>query len=306
MKVNGDINQVKTYENITQLVGNTPLIRLNNFSRRINAKAEIYAKLESFNPTGSVKDRTALFMIEEGEKQGILTKGSVIIEPTSGNTGIGLAAIGGMKGYSVILTMPETMSVERRNLLEAYGAKLVLTEGKMGMKGAVDEAERLMQSTAGGVILGQFDNPANSKAHRETTGPEIWRDSRGQIDVFVAGIGTGGTITGCGEYLKSVKPGIKIVGVEPAAFPHKIQGIGAGFDPAVLNRDIIDISMYPEDGDAFDMKELLAETEGILAGISGGAALWAAGRLASLPEYAGTSIVVLLADGGEKYLSACR
>lgn len=294
------------------MIGNTPLLEVANYEKAHNLQAKLYAKLEYLNPAGSVKDRAALYMIEDGEKKGLLKPGSTIIESTSGNTGIGLASIGAMKGYRVILTMPETMSMERRLMLKAYGAELVLTEGSKGMKGAIAKAEELQKEIPGSVILGQFINPANSKAHRETTGPEIWRDTDGLVDIFVAGIGTGGTITGVGEYLKSQKADVKIIAVEPAGSPilskgtvgpHGIQGIGAGFIPEILNQKIYDEVVTVENEDAYAAGREMAQKEGILVGISSGAALWAATEVAKRPENAGKHIVVLLPDTGDRYLS---
>lgn len=294
------------------MIGNTPLLEVANYEKAHNLQAKLYAKLEYLNPAGSVKDRAALYMIEDGEKKGLLKPGSTIIESTSGNTGIGLASIGAMKGYRVILTMPETMSMERRLMLKAYGAELVLTEGSKGMKGAIAKAEELQKEIPGGVILGQFINPANSKAHRETTGPEIWRDTDGLVDIFVAGIGTGGTITGVGEYLKSQKADVKIIAVEPEGSPilskgtvgpHGIQGIGAGFIPEILNQKIYDEVVTVENEDAYAAGREMAQKEGILVGISSGAALWAAAEVAKRPENAGKHIVVLLPDTGDRYLS---
>ena len=293
-----------------ELIGKTPLLKLNRYGKGKNA--EIIAKLEYLNPAGSVKDRVALAMIEDAEKKGILKEGSTIIEPTSGNTGIGLAAVATAKGYRAILTLPDTMSVERRNLLKAYGAEIVLTEGAKGMKGAIAKAEELNQSIENSVILGQFDNPANPEAHRNTTGPEIWEQTDGDVDIFVAGIGTGGTITGVGEYLKSKKADVKVVAVEPAtspvlskgtAGPHKIQGIGAGFVPKVLDTEVYDEIITIENEDAFTEGREFAHTEGVLVGISSGAALKAAKILADRPENAGKKIVVLLPDSGDRYLS---
>ncbi len=293
-----------------ELIGKTPLLKLNRYGKGKNA--EIIAKLEYLNPAGSVKDRVALAMIEDAEKKGILKEGSTIIEPTSGNTGIGLAAVATAKGYRAILTLPDTMSVERRNLLKAYGAEIVLTEGAKGMKGAIAKAEELNQSIENSVILGQFDNPANPEAHRNTTGPEIWEQTDGDVDIFVAGIGTGGTITGVGEYLKSKKADVKVVAVEPAtspvlskgtAGPHKIQGIGAGFVPKVLDTEVYDEIITIENEDAFTEGRKFAHTEGVLVGISSGAALKAAKILADRPENAGKKIVVLLPDSGDRYLS---
>ena len=293
-----------------ELIGKTPLLKLNRYGKGKNA--EIIAKLEYLNPAGSVKDRVALAMIEDAEKKGILKEGSTIIEPTSGNTGIGLAAVATAKGYRAILTLPDTMSVERRNLLKAYGAEIVLTEGAKGMKGAIAKAEELNQSIENSVLLGQFDNPANPEAHRNTTGPEIWEQTDGDVDIFVAGIGTGGTITGVGEYLKSKKADVKVVAVEPAtspvlskgtAGPHKIQGIGAGFVPKVLDTEVYDEIITIENEDAFTEGREFAHTEGVLVGISSGAALKAAKILADRPENAGKKIVVLLPDSGDRYLS---
>lgn len=295
-----------------ELIGGTPLLEVVNYEAAYHLNAKIYAKLEYLNPAGSVKDRAALYMIEDAERKGILKPGSVIIEPTSGNTGIGLASIAAMKGYRVILTMPDTMSQERRMILKAYGAELVLTDGSKGMKGSIERAEELKKELPGSVILGQFDNPANAQAHRETTGPEIWADTDGSVDIFVAGVGTGGTITGTGEYLKSRNPGVKVVAVEPEgspflsrgiAGPHGLQGIGAGFTPEILNLDICDEIITVKDEDAYEAGRQMALKEGILVGISSGAALWAAARLAERPEYAGKCIVVLLPDTGDRYLS---
>ncbi len=295
-----------------ELIGNTPMMELGNYARKHGLSASIVAKLESFNPAGSVKDRAALFMIEEAEKAGILKPGATIIEPTSGNTGIGIASIAAVKGYRAILIMPETMSVERRSLLKAYGAEIVLTEGFKGMKGAIAKAEELNQEIEGSVILGQFDNISNPKAHRETTGPEIWRDTDGNIDVFIAGVGTGGTITGAGEYLKEKNPDIRVIAVEPSGSPilsggkpgpHGIQGIGAGFVPSILNTGIYDEIITIENGEAYETGKELAQTEGILVGISSSAAVRAAREVAKRPEYAGKRIVVLLPDTGDRYLS---
>lgn len=295
-----------------ELIGNTPLLELSNYETAHGLKAKILAKLEYLNPAGSVKDRAALFMIEDAERKGMLKPGATIIEPTSGNTGIGLASIAAMKGYHAILTMPETMSVERRMILKAYGAELVLTEGSKGMKGAMAKAEELQKEIPNSMVLGQFVNPSNARAHRETTGPEIWRDTEGQVDVFVAGIGTGGTITGTGEYLKSRNPDIRVVGVEPSgspvlsrgeAGPHGLQGIGAGFVPSILDQEIYDEILLVKEEDAYEAGREMAVREGILVGISSGAALWAAKELAKRPEYAGKNIVVLLPDTGDRYLS---
>ena len=296
----------------SELIGRTPLVELCNYEKRHKAAASIIAKLEYFNPAGSVKDRAALYMIQDAEASGMLKPGATIIEPTSGNTGIGIASIAAMRGYRAILTMPETMSVERRNLLKAYGAEIVLTEGAKGMAGAIAKAEELQKEIAGSLILGQFDNPSNSKAHYEMTGPEIWEDTDGKIDVFIAGVGTGGTITGAGEYLKSKNPEIKVIAVEPAASPvlsggkpgpHGIQGIGAGFIPSILNTGIYDEIVLVENGDAYETGKELAQTEGILVGISSSAAVWAAKEAAKRPEYAGKRIVVILPDTGDRYLS---
>lgn len=300
-------------ESALELIGGTPVLKLNRYAEKAGATgAAIFAKLEYLNPAGSAKDRIALAMIEDAEEKGILKPGATIIEPTSGNTGIGLAAVAAAKGYRTILTLPDTMSVERRNLLGAYGAELVLTEGVRGMKGAIAKAEELRESIPGSVILGQFVNPANPKVHRETTGPEIWEQTDGKIDIFVAGVGTGGTITGVGEYLKSKNPDIKVVAVEPAGSPvlskgvpgaHKIQGIGAGFVPEVLNTEIYDEIIAIADEDAFAEGKAFAVSEGILVGISSGAALKAAVILAQRPENQGKNIVVLLPDSGDRYLS---
>ncbi len=300
------------YKSFTELVGNTPLLELVNLEKKLGLKAKIVAKLEYFNPAGSVKDRIAKAMIEDAEASGKLRPGAVIVEPTSGNTGIGLAAVAAAKGYKIILTMPETMSVERRNLLKAYGAELVLTEGSKGMKGAIAKAEEIAAQTPGAFIPGQFVNPANPAAHKATTGPEIWRDTEGQVDIFVAGVGTGGTLTGVGEYLKEQDPAIKVVAVEPASSPvlskgvagaHKIQGIGAGFVPEVLNTSVYDEIIPVENEDAFALGRELGRTEGVLVGISAGAALWAAIQLAKRPENQDKTIVVLLPDTGDRYLS---
>jgi len=302
----------KIYKNLAELVGRTPLLEVSNYSKGKDLKANILAKLEYFNPAGSVKDRIAKAMIEDGENKGLLKPGSVIIEPTSGNTGIGIASVGTAKGYKVIIVMPETMSVERRSLIKAYGAEIVLTEGAKGMKGAIAKADELAAETPNSFIPGQFKNPANPEIHRNTTGPEIWEDTEGKVDIFVAGIGTGGTITGVGEYLKSKNPNVKIVAVEPAGSPvlsegksgsHKIQGIGAGFVPDVLNTKIYDEIITIENEDAFATSRELSKSEGLLVGISSGAATFAATELAKRPENAGKTIVVLLPDTGERYLS---
>ena len=303
----------KIIESSLELIGNTPLLKLNNYSKRTGVNnATILAKLEYLNPAGSVKDRIALAMIEDAEKNGQLKPGATIIEPTSGNTGIGLAAVATAKGYKAILTLPDTMSVERRNLLKAYGAEIVLTEGSKGMKGAIAKAEELNLEIEGSVILGQFVNPANPKVHRETTGPEIWDQTDGKVDIFVAGVGTGGTLTGVGEFLKSKNPDVKVIAVEPASSPvlskgtagaHKIQGIGAGFVPDTLNTEIYDEVIAIENEDAFVEGKNFAISEGVLVGISSGAALKAASILADRPENKGKNIVVLLPDSGDRYLS---
>lgn len=303
----------KIYESVSELVGRTPLIKMSRLSKKLGVEdAEILAKLEYFNPAGSVKDRVAKSMIEDAESKGILKAGATIIEPTSGNTGIGLASIGISKGYKVILTMPETMSVERRNLLKAYGAEIVLTDGAKGMQGAIAKADELNEEMENSVILGQFVNPANAAAHVSTTGPEIWEETDGKVDIFVAGVGTGGTITGTGKYLKSQNPNVKVVAVEPETSPvlskgtagqHKIQGIGAGFVPEVLDTNIYDEVFAVSNEAAFSTGNAVAKTEGILVGISSGAALYAASELAKRPENKGKTIVALLPDTGERYLS---
>ena len=302
----------KIANSVTDLIGKTPLLRLESYAKEQNLKAAIIAKLECFNATGSIKDRIALAMINDAEKSGKLKPGSVIIEPTSGNTGIGLASVAAARGYRIILTMPETMSVERRKLLKAYGAELVLTEGAKAMKGAIAKAEELSKEIPGAFIPGQFINPANPQIHRETTGPEIWEDTGGKIDALVSGVGTGGTITGAGEYLKSMNPGVKVIAVEPfdspmlserKAGPHKIQGIGAGFVPDTLNTGIYDEIIKVKNEDAFIAGRDIAKTEGLLVGISSGAAIWAAAQVAKRQEYSGKTIVVILPDTGERYLS---
>lgn len=302
----------KIYKNATELIGKTPLVEFSNIEKKLGLEARILAKLEYFNPAGSVKDRIAKAMIEDAEAKGLLKEGSVIIEPTSGNTGIGLAAAATVKGYRMILTMPETMSVERRNIVKAYGAEVVLTDGTKGMKGAIEKADELAKEIPNSFIAGQFVNPANPATHKKTTGPEIWEDTDGEVDIFVAGVGTGGTITGTGEYLKEKKPEVKIVAVEPASSPvlsegvsgpHKIQGIGAGFVPETLNTSIYDEIIKVENEDAFETGKYLAAEEAILAGISSGAALYAAIQLAKREENKGKTIVVLLPDNGDRYYS---
>lgn len=302
----------KIYNGTIDLIGNTPLVEVKNIEKELGLEARVLVKLEYFNPAGSVKDRIAKGMIEDAEEKGLLKEGSVIIEPTSGNTGIGLAAIAAAKGYRIILTMPETMSVERRNILKAYGAEIVLTEGARGMKGAIAKADELEKEIPNSFIPGQFVNPANPAAHRATTGPEIWNDTDGDVDIFIAGVGTGGTLTGVGEYLKEKKPDVKIVALEPATSPvlsegksgaHKIQGIGAGFVPDVLNTKVYDEIITVENDDAFATGKLLAKREGVLVGISSGAALWAAIDYAKRPENKGKTIVALLPDNGDRYYS---
>lgn len=303
---------MRVYRKITDLIGGTPLLELTNYEKANELNAKIYAKLEYFNPAGSVKDRIAKAMLDDAEEKGLLKSGAVIIEPTSGNTGIGLASVAASRGYKVILTMPETMSVERRNLLKAYGAELVLTEGAKGMPGAIAKAKELAEQTPNSYIPSQFTNPANPAVHLKTTGPEIWADTDGKVDVFVAGVGTGGTLSGVGAYLKSQNPNVKVVAVEPAtspvlsggkAGPHKIQGIGAGFVPDTLNTDIYDEIFPVQNEDAFATGRALARSEGVLVGISSGAAVFAAAQLAKRPENAGKVIVALLPDTGERYLS---
>lgn len=301
------------YNSVEELIGHTPLLRLRNIEKQERLAALLLAKLELFNPAGSVKDRAAKAMLDDAEAKGLIGKGSVIIEPTSGNTGIGIAAVGAARGYRVIIVMPDSMSIERRKLMKAYGAELILTPGKLGMKGAVDKAEELHASIPGSIVAGQFVNPANPAAHRVGTGPEIWQDTDGKVDIFVAGVGTGGTITGVGQYLKSMKQSVTVVAVEPEsspllsegkAGPHGIQGIGANFVPDVLDRGVIDKIVTVPDEAAYDMMRSLGRTEGVLAGISSGAALYAAVQLAKLPENAGKTIVALLPDTGERYLSS--
>ena len=300
------------YTSIDQLIGNTPLLELSNIEKNLDLKAKVLVKLEYFNPAGSVKDRIAKAMLDDAEAAGKLNKDSVIIEPTSGNTGVGLASVAAARGYRLIITMPETMSVERRLLMKAYGAELVLTDGAKGMKGAIAKAEELTAGIPNSFIAGQFTNPANPQAHIKTTGPEIWNDTEGKVDVFVAGVGTGGTVTGVGKYLKSQNPDVKVVAVEPASSPvlskgtagaHKIQGIGAGFVPDTLDTSVYDEVIAVENDDAFETGRLVGHSEGVLVGISSGAAVWAAIELAKRPENEGKTIVALLADTGERYLS---
>jgi cysteine synthase A len=302
----------KIFKSLTDLIGKTPLLELSNYNKKNDLKATIVAKLEYFNPAGSVKDRIAKAMIDDAEAKGLLNKNSVIIEPTSGNTGIGLASVAAARGYRIILTMPDTMSVERRSLLKAYGAELVLTEGAKGMKGAIDKADELAAEIDNSFIPGQFVNPANPLMHKNTTGPEIWEDTDGKVDIFVAGVGTGGTVSGVGEFLKSKNPAVKVVAVEPfdspvlsegKSGPHKIQGIGAGFVPDTLNTKIYDEVIKVKNEDAFETEKQVSKSEGLLVGISSGAALWAATELAKRPENAGKIIVALLPDTGERYLS---
>ncbi len=302
----------KIYTSADQLIGHTPLLELTHLEKAEGLKTKILAKLEYFNPAGSAKDRVAKAMIDDAEAKGLLKEGSVIIEPTSGNTGIGLAAVAAARGYRTIIVMPETMSLERRQLMKAYGAELVLTEGAKGMSGAIAKAEQLAKEIPGGFVAGQFVNPANPEAHRQTTGPEIWEDTDGKVDIFVAGVGTGGTITGVGEYLKSKTPNVKVVAVEPAGSPvlsggkpgpHKLQGIGAGFVPQVLNTSVYDEIIPVENEDAFQTSRRIGSTEGVLVGISSGAAAWAALQLAKRPENEGKTIVALLPDTGDRYLS---
>ena len=302
----------KIYQKITDLIGGTPLLELTNYEKKNNLEATVLGKLEYFNPAGSVKDRIAKAMVDEAEQEGKLKEGSVIIEPASGNTGIGLASVAAARGYKIIITMPETMSIERRNLLKAYGAELVLTDGAKGMKGAIEKAKELAETTENSFIPSQFTNPANPAYHRATTGPEIWADTDGKVDIFVAGVGTGGTVTGVGQYLKSQNPDVKVVAVEPAGSPvlsqgkagaHKIQGIGAGFVPETLDTKVYDEIITVENEDAFKTGRDIARSEGVLVGISSGAAVWAATELAKRPENKGKTIVALLPDTGERYLS---
>jgi len=312
LNIKGDWIMANIANNLTDLIGKTPLLALSKYAEQNELKGKLVAKLEYFNPAGSVKDRIAKAMIDDAEAKGLLKPGATIIEPTSGNTGIGLASVAAARGYKIILTMPETMSVERRNLLKAYGAELVLTEGAKGMNGAIAKAEELAKDIENSFIPGQFVNGANPEVHRTTTGPEVWEDTDGQVDIFVAGIGTGGTITGVGEYLKSKNPDVKIIAVEPSASPvlskgtpgpHKIQGIGAGFVPKILNTEIYDEIITVDNEDAFATGKAIAKSEGLLVGISSGAATWAATQVAKRPENEGKTIVVLLPDTGERYLS---
>lgn len=302
----------KIYKNIEELIGNTPLLELSNLTKELQIPAEIYAKLELFNPAGSVKDRAALSMVLDAEERGILKKGAAIIEPTSGNTGIGLAAVAASRGYRAVFVMPETMSIERRKLLLSYGAKIVLTDGNAGMRGAIEKAEELSKESENAVLLGQFINQANPMAHKKTTGPEIWDDTDGKVDVFVAGVGTGGTITGVGQYLKSKNPNIEVVAVEPESSavlsgnqpgPHGLQGIGAGFIPSILDTTIFDQIIKVKEQDAYETARMLAKTQGVLSGITSGAALYAALLLGKKEEYRGKKVVALLPDTGERYLS---
>lgn len=302
----------KVYQNVTELIGNTPLVEFSNIEKKFNLQAKVLAKLEYFNPAGSVKDRIAKEMIEDAEKSGALKPGGTIIEPTSGNTGIALAAIATAKGYRAIIVLPETMSVERRNIIQAYGAELVLTDGSKGMKGAIAKAEELNKEIPNSIVVGQFVNPANPEAHRKTTGPEIWEDTDGEVDIFVAGVGTGGTVTGVGEYLKEKKSFVQVIAVEPTDSPvlsegtpgaHKIQGIGAGFVPDVLNTTVYDEIVTVTNEDAFETGKEIAKTEGVLVGISAGAALWAAIQQAKKEENKGKTIVVVLPDSGDRYFS---
>lgn len=304
------MGNIKT--SVTQLIGNTPLMELVNYEKEFELKAKIIAKLEYFNPAGSVKDRIALGMIEDAEEKGLISSGATIIEPTSGNTGIGIASIAAAKGYRAVMTMPETMSIERRNLLKGYGAEVVLTDGPSGMKGAIARAHELAKEIPNSIVLGQFENPANPQVHYETTGPEIWKDTDGRIDILVAGIGTGGTISGTGRFLKEMNPEISVVGVEPADSPfiskgtfgpHKIQGIGAGFVPDTLDSKVLDEILTVENEEAFETGREIAKKEGILVGISSGAAVWAARQIALRPENTGKNIIVILPDTGERYLS---
>lgn len=303
---------MRIYKSVSELIGRTPLIEVCNIEKELDIKATILAKLEYFNPAGSAKDRVGMAMIEDAEAKGLLKPGATIIEPTSGNTGIGLACVAASKGYKVVLTMPETMSIERRNLLKAYGAEIILTEGSLGMSGSVAKAEELQKQIPGSIIAGQFENPANPEIHKRTTGPEIWEDTDGKVDIFVAGVGTGGTISGVGEYLKEMKPSVKVVAVEPVnspllsegkAGPHGLQGIGANFVPKALNTEVYDEIIPVAEEDAYKMGKLMAHKEGILVGISAGAALWAAWQIAQRKENEGKNIVVLLPDTGERYLS---